>query len=201
MRLNRVVLTLSLLGMVAIAFAVPGTAAAQELLCPLNGLPMSQDPSCMTRLNEQQSQGSASAAPRSPPPGMDPRNLPPPDPSVEGLWGGLVAAADHRLFWSQGRRDRKSAEEMALANCRSYQTANAGGGCQVLNTGEAVDVALAFDGTSYFVGRTPGHKKAIAKALKTCRAGPSPDKCRIGLLYSPISGAVPEDVAKVVFGL
>jgi hypothetical protein len=188
--------------MAAVAFAVPGTAAAQELLCPQNGLPVSQDPSCMSRWNEQQASERADIdAPRSLPPGMDPRNLPPPDPSVEGLWGSLVAAPDHRLYWSQGRRDRKSAEEMALGNCQSNQAANAQDGCQVLNTGEAIDVALAFDGTTYFVGRTPGHEKAIVKALKACRAGPSPDQCRIGLLYSPVSGVVPEDVAKVVFGL
>lgn len=188
-----------LLGAMSTPLGGVDRANAQELLCPQTGIPMSQDPGCTTPNYGNQENSEAPAAPRAIPPGMNPKNLPPPDPNVEGFWGSLVVGPDQRIFWSNGRRDRESAEQTALDRCRSDEAANMDG-CLILNSGQTVDVALAFDGTSYFVGRVVGYDKAMKKALKACQAGSHPDQCRISLLYSPVGGAVPEDVAKVVYG-
>lgn len=134
------------------------------------------------------------------PPGMDI----PYDPAKAGRWwGSIVEGPSHRVYTSFGLLKQKEAEQVAMGKCRTDPAINgAVDACRPLKTHKMSDVAMAFDGTTYYLGgggRGIGmpFEKEIANALKACRKGSAADKCHISLLFNPISGPLPEDQARL----
>ena len=117
-----------------------------------------------------------------------------------GLWGAIVEGPENRFYMIHGQKRGHAAERGAVRNCRAATPA---GTCRTILTARQADVALAYDGQDYFVGRggLMEFTRAMAEALENCRDGSRAGQCFIALLFSPITGPVPEDQAKIIFNL
>lgn len=95
-------LMLSLLGL-------SGASAAQEILCPQTGIPISQDPGCVTPNH----MGSAQQAQQPPPP-------PQPTGYWEKTWGAIAPSpVDGILGTSVGESTEEEAKRVALSDCQA----------------------------------------------------------------------------------
>jgi hypothetical protein len=94
-------------------------AAAQQLLCPQTGIPISQDPGCVTPNHT----GSAQSQPQQ-------QQMPPPQPTGywEKTWGAIAPSpVGGVLGAATGASSKEEAERLALQDCK----AKGGGACEV----------------------------------------------------------------------
>lgn len=144
------------MGVLLIGLLAMGQTAAQELLCPETGIPMSQDPGCVIPNYNN-----------SPSPAQ--QQLPPqPTGFWKTMWGAIAADGPRGILGAvTDMEDKSAAERAALSQCSK----NGGQGCKVELSYYNQCAVLVTGNKKYLVQSAATIPEATNLGIKKCSQG------------------------------